>query len=89
MLPFRLVKSLDIMYVVAIQFLTAIIINIVIDSIVKKYDKPKEYNQTDITYNDFLKYISAKPLTDLGQLEMSVGYGQGLPGSKKEICFSF
>jgi len=58
MLPFRLVKSLDIMYVVAIQFLTAITINVVIDSIVKKHDKPIEYNKSNITYNIFLKYIS-------------------------------
>ena len=57
MFHFRLVKSLGIMYVVAIQFLTAITINVLIDNIVKKYDKPTEYNKSDITYNHFLKYI--------------------------------
>lgn len=56
MFHFRLIKSLAIMYVVAIQFLTAITINVIIDNIVKKHDKSIEYNKSNITYKSFLKY---------------------------------
>ena len=58
MIPFRLVKSLDIMYIVAIQFLLAVGLNIVLDSIVKRFDSvDDEHKQVEYTYPDFIKQI--------------------------------
>ena len=58
MVPFRLVKSFDIMYVVSIQFLTAIGLNIFIDSVVKRFDTVDDENKKiKYTYRDFIKQI--------------------------------
>ena len=58
MLPFRLVKSLGIMYVAAIQFMIAIGLNIIIDSAVKKFDKTEDDNiKIEYTYYNFIKHI--------------------------------
>ena len=58
MIPFRLVKSLDIMYVVAIQFIVAILLNVIIDSAVKKVDNTEDDNTKMVyTYYNFIKHL--------------------------------
>jgi len=44
MVSFIFIKSIDIMYVVAIQFLVAILLNIPVDRILKKVDYPLHEN---------------------------------------------
>ena len=47
MVPFFFIKSIDIMYVVAIQFLVAILLNIPVDRLLKKADIPLHENDTN------------------------------------------
>ena len=57
MIPFRLVKSLDIMYVVAIQFIVAIILNIIIDDVLGRIGHIEDDNtQIVYTYSNFVKW---------------------------------
>jgi hypothetical protein len=44
MVSFLFIKSIDIMYVVAIQFLVAILLNIPVDRLLKKVDIPLDEN---------------------------------------------
>ena len=58
MIPFHLVKTLDIMYVVAIQFVIAIGLNIIIDRVFKKLDNTEHDNKKiEYTYVNFIKHI--------------------------------
>ena len=58
MIPFRLVKSLDIMYVVAIQFVVAIILNVIIDGVLERIGHLEEDNTKIVyTYSNFVKHL--------------------------------
>ena len=58
MIPFRLVKSLDIMYVVAIQFIVAIILNVIIDGVLERIGHLEEDNTKLVyTYSNFVKHL--------------------------------
>ena len=58
MMPFRLVKSLDIMYVVAIQFILAIILNVIIDGSIEHIDRIEDDNTKMVyTYYNFIKHL--------------------------------
>lgn len=58
MIPFRLVKSLDIMYVVAIQFIVAIILNVIIDGVLERIGHLEEDNTKIVyTYSNFVKHL--------------------------------
>ena len=58
MIPFRLVKSLDIMYVVAIQFIVAILLNVIIDGVLERIGHLEEDNTTIVyTYSNFVKHL--------------------------------
>jgi len=58
MIPFRLVKSLDIMYVVAIQFIVAILLNVIIDGVLERIGHLEEDNTKIVyTYSNFVKHL--------------------------------
>ena len=58
MIPFRLVKSLDIMYVVAIQFIVAILLNVIIDGVLERISHLEEDNTKIVyTYSNFVKHL--------------------------------
>jgi len=58
MIPFRLVKSLDIMYVVAIQFVVAILLNVIIDGVLERIGHIEEDNIKIVyTYSNFVKHL--------------------------------
>ena len=58
MIPFRLVKSLDIMYVVAIQFIVAILLNVIIDGVLERIGHIEEDNTKIVyTYSNFVKHL--------------------------------
>ena len=58
MIPFRLVKSLDIMYVVAIQFVVAILLNVIIDGVLERIGHLEEDNTKIVyTYSNFVKHL--------------------------------
>ena len=58
MIPFRLVKSLDIMYVVAIQFVVAILLNVIIDGVLERIGHIEEDNTKIVyTYSNFVKHL--------------------------------
>ena len=58
MIPFRLVKSLDIMYIVAIQFVVAILLNVIIDGVLERIGHLEEDNTKIVyTYSNFVKHL--------------------------------
>lgn len=59
MVPFIFIKSIDIMFVVAIQFLVAIILNIPIDRLLKKIDVPLHEND----HNNYTFSLMGEELT--------------------------